>query len=468
MRAHPKPRLWLAMTIVTAMLLTACARPTTPSSQQPASGTQQPAQPAPSQPASDPNHDMDAWLAELKQLYSGSTITISAASHPSTTAFQQMIPEFEQATGITVRWDVVNEEQIGQKQTLEFQSKSGRFDVLMRSVEGNPRGASLGMYLPLDDFIQNKTPAWFDYEDIMPAYRDLFYFEDKQWAIPFAGETVFLIYRKDLFEQHGKQVPKTWDELYETAQYFQGRDGLSGVSLRTKRGWEFTYTWSVFIFPFGGRIVDPVNMTAALSDPGTRASLEYLIKLKSVAPPGVENYSFPEAWDAFMQGKTAMAVEASAAAPEVEDPAKSQVAGRVGYAPLPAGPAGGFSGVWGWGYAVSAHSKNPEAAWAAIVWLSSKAKQNQYVEVGGTVSRKSGLLDPAEQQKYPYYQGILAALDQAGELSKKGLSVVVKTPKWWDISDILGEYGALAFVGQMPVDQAINQMQSEVEKVLAE
>ena len=42
--------------------------------------------------------------------------------------------------------------------------------------------------------------------------------------------TFFLMYRKDLFEQYGVQVPTTMEEIEEAAA--SGRDGIYGITLR--------------------------------------------------------------------------------------------------------------------------------------------------------------------------------------------------------------------------------------------
>ena len=140
--------------------------------------------------------------------------------------------------------------------------------------------------------------------------------------------------------------------------------------------------------------------TPGFTKPETKASLQYMIDMMEYAPPGVESFSFPEAWDAFMQGKTAMMVEASAAAPGVENPEKSVVAGNVCYAPMPAGPAGAYSGVWGWGYGIPDKSEKKEAAYAYMMYTTSKAMQDEYIENGGIVSRTSYLENPEKQAEF--------------------------------------------------------------------
>ena len=412
---------------------------------------------------------LEQWAAGIRAEYEGTTLRLAVASHPSIEAFRQMTPDFEALTGITVIWDEMEEGVLADKLLIEASAGRSSYDVIMNCPEFTPALVELGVIEPLDRYIQDEStsPEWFDYEDILAAYRDMLSYEGQHYGIPFAGETVFLFYRQDLFDEYDVAVPQTFEELLQTAAFFQGKEeGLSGISMRTRLGWECTYMWSVFIFPFGGYIIDPDSGAAGLNDPGTVASLEYMIDLLEYAPVGVESFSFPEAWDAFMQGKTAMMVEASAAAPEVENPDKSVVAGNVGYAPMPAGPAGAYSGVWGWGLSITASSENQDAAWALITYLTSKELQDEYIANGGIVSRSSALSDPARQAQYPYYQAILDTLEQAAELQEQGLGVVVMIPEWSQISEIMGAEAARAIAGEISAQAAADNMQVQVEAIL--
>ncbi len=47
----------------------------------------------------------------------------------------------------------------------------------------------------------------------LPAYREANIVGGKVIALPYFADAQFLYYRKDLFEKHGVQPPKTWAEL---------------------------------------------------------------------------------------------------------------------------------------------------------------------------------------------------------------------------------------------------------------
>ena len=207
------------------------------------------------------SHDpIEDWAAGIKEMYGGTTITVAVASHPSIEAFKTMIPRFEELTGITVVLDEMEEGQLGQRRLLEVSAESASYDAMMTAIEWNAHVASSGYATPLEPWIESDiTPDWFNYEDILQAYRDMFLWDDgMHYGIPFAGETVFMFYRQDLFEEHGIDVPTTYDEVMEAAAYFSDNvDGVHGISYRARLGWEFTYMWSIFLAPFGGMMVDP-------------------------------------------------------------------------------------------------------------------------------------------------------------------------------------------------------------------
>jgi ABC-type glycerol-3-phosphate transport system substrate-binding protein len=416
--------------------------------------------------AYDPD-SVQAWLDEIRAQYEGETIVMSVSAHPSTTAFQETIKPFEEATGVTVEFDVLEEGAMLEKQLLECSSMSDTYDIYQVAVEAVTQMAETGCIVPLDDRVAS-APAFYDFEDLMPAYRDIFTVNDQTYAVPTAGESVFLMYRKDLFDAAGLEPPETWDELLEIAKQFDEAGEVDGVAFRAQKGWQFTYTYSIFLFPFGGMMLDPETGEVAIDSPESAAALDFMRALKPYAPVGIESFSFPESFQSMQNGDVAMLVEATAAGPEMEDPEKSSVAGKLGYTILPAGPAGAYTGVWGWSYGINAASEKQDLAWAVMTWLTSRYTHQDYLNAGGIVSRSSAFDDPANREQYPYFEATGQALAQAGDLAAKGLSVVPKSPLWTQMSDIMGNYGSEAFVDQMTSAEAVARMQEDIEAVFAE
>ena len=412
--------------------------------------------------------EFNAWLADTYKNYSGTEIKVAVASHPAIEALKAMTPQFEEKTGIKVVWDEMEEGILLDKFLVDATSGKSSYDVVMMCPEFTPTVVDLNLLTPLDDWFadKEKTPDWVAVDDILPAYRNMLYMNDHFWGLPFCGETIFMLYRKDIFDKYDLKVPTTFDELLETAKFInENVPDMAGISMRTRRGWEATYMWSVFIFPFGGKIIDFDANKPALDQKETIDSLKYFVELCKYGPVGIETFSYPESFDAFMQGKAGIMVEASFAASEAENPDKSIVAGKVGWAPMPTGPAGAFSGAWGWGLSLVDASEKKDAAWAFITYMTGKPMQSEYIANGGVVSRTSWLEDPKNQEEFPYYQAIIDTIKQATNLQTTGYGVVIMDPAWGPLSEMIGTEVSRAVTGEITVEEAAKNMQEQAVEI---
>lgn len=416
--------------------------------------------------------DLTDWGKAVKQKFGGTEITVAMATHPSTEAFQKMTPDFEKLTGIKVKWDVMEEIYLHDKLLTEHAAGTGRYDVLMMDVTWIGEFAKKRVVEPLDKYLVDKaaTPAWYDYADFVPAYsRGLGMFEGKVYGLPSAGESAFLAYRKDLFEKYGYSASKlkTVDDLMAAAKFFNGKEpGLYGISMRGRRGHHIDYGWFQFLYPFGGGVIDPKTTEPLINSPASVKSLEYFVNLMKYAPPGIENFSHEEATTTFMQGKAAIWFDATALAPWIEDATRSKVAGKVGYLPPVSGPAGSAACVAGWNLALSTKTKKDNAAWAFIVFMTSKANAVDYVNHGGVVTRTSILTSSEFVKRYPYYPQILDSLDLADKLIDKGIDWRPRLPEWPKMGEIIGLKASLALTGQLAPKPAADEAAREVRTLL--
>jgi multiple sugar transport system substrate-binding protein len=81
-----------------------------------------------------------------------------------------------------------------------------------------------------------------------------------------------------------------------------------------------------------------------------------------------------ESTSVFMEGKAAMIYDANVFKSLYENPKESKVAGKVGYAVIPAGPAGSVPHVSNWSLSINKNSTpaRQKAAWLFIQWATNK------------------------------------------------------------------------------------------------
>lgn len=417
---------------------------------------------------------VQGWGDAVKAQSDGKTITVAMASHPSTDAFQTMADQFTDLTGIKIVWDIVEETNLKNKQLLDAQG-AGSYDVFMVDAFWMSEYASKNILVPVEDYASDatKTPEWFDYEDIMPAYRNgISGANGVNYGVPTAGETRFIAYRTDLFEKYEKQPPKTMDEYLELAQFFNGKeDGLYGVSMRAQRGIHFASGWMSLMYNFGGGFLDQStigtgNVVVTANTPETVASLQFYVDLLKCAPPDVGSYTHEEALGAFLSGKTAMWLDATALAGQITNPESSTVADKVAFVPTPTGPAGDGAALAGWNLAIPNSSSNKDEAWAFIVFMAGKENSVDYVKAGGVATRGSVFENEELAALNPSFPAQKEALISANGLVEKGLSWIPQHDQINQILDIAGMYGSSALAGEITVQDACDSMQKDIEDLI--
>jgi multiple sugar transport system substrate-binding protein len=356
------------------------------------------------------------------QAFKGTTIRVMANKNVSGESIQALVPDFEKLTGIKVQYETFTEDQYRQKVLLELAAGTGAVDVIHTATaqEGLKYWRS-GWYEPLDEYLKNPrlTDPNFDLADISkPALQGNTY-DGKLVALPTTQQTTMLYYRKDLFEKAKLKVPQTFAELEETAKKLHntedGSQKVVGIVLRGKKA-AATSQWAPYLFGMGGTWLTKDGKPAINSAEAVQAFDLYGRLLRNYGPPGAVNYHWYECVSLFVQGKAAMYTDVSNRIFFFEDPAKSQVVGKIGYALFPAGPAGRKPTMEVWSMAVSSKSKKKEAAYLFVEWAASKENILKMHLKGAPSVRASAWKDPrflAEQKHKDWVEASLKSLDIA-------------------------------------------------------
>jgi multiple sugar transport system substrate-binding protein len=307
----------------------------------------------------------------ISNAYAGSEIRIIAANHPWNNAIQRLIPQFEAASGITVRLESYFEDQLSQRLQIGLTSGTSQADVFMfRPLQEGLLFQQNGWVADLSEFATND--AGWNFDDFQAGPLGTVTAGDVLFGVPIVTERQALYYRKDLFEAAGIPVPQTLEELEAAAAALTDPDNnVYGIVLRGQRSAAVTQ-FSSFLYSFGGAFIDAEG-NSALDTPEAQAAYEfYGSLLRNYGPPGTLNMSWPQAIAIFQQGQAAMYLDADILFTNVVDRNASLVADSVGFAPFPEGPAGRRPyAVTSWGLGMNAASPNKGAAWEFIRWATS-------------------------------------------------------------------------------------------------
>jgi multiple sugar transport system substrate-binding protein len=332
------------------------------------------------------------------QSQSGKTIKIMANKHPWVDIIEPKIGEFEELTGIKVDLAIYPEDQFRTKRTVEMVSGASDVDVFML-MPGNSLAQyhKSGWVAPLDGMMKSESLMWpeYDLDDIFTSALEAGMKEGGHYTIPILLETSLLAYNKEIFAKYNIAVPKTMEELEAAAKaIYEGSNGDTyGITLRGKKA-SATSQWVDFLHSFGGEWIE--NGKSGLGSDAAIAATDYYGRLlRLYGPKSAPSNSWYESISIFMQGKAAMVYDASVFKPNYENPEKSAIAGKVGYAPIPAGPAGSVPHVSNWALCIYSQSENKEAAWLFIQWATSKTVALEGL-LKGMPSARNSAWDSAE------------------------------------------------------------------------
>ncbi|WP_378948773.1 ABC transporter substrate-binding protein [Paracoccus sp. R86501] len=399
------------------------------------------------------------------------TLTIATVNNGDMVRMQALAADFtEKHPDIELDWVTLEENILRQRVTTDIATKGGQYDVMTIGTYEVPIWGAQDWLVALDDL-----PAEYDVDDLLPAIRDGLTIEGSLYAAPFYGESSMVMYRKDLMEKAGLEMPDapTWDFIKEAAAGMTDKDGeIYGICLRGKAGWGENMAFlTAMSNSYGARWFDE-EWNPQFDSEAWKATLDdYLMMLNEYGPPGAANNGFNENLALFQQGKCGMWIDATVAASFVTNPDNSTVADQVGFALAPdngLGKRGNW--LWAWSLAVPAGSQNVDAAKEFIAWATSKEYTAMVAEKEGWANVPPGtrqsLYDNAEYQKLPFAKMTLDSINAADPKNPTVDPVpytgvqFVAIPEFQGLGTAVGQQLAAALAGQTTAEQALQSAQA--------
>ena len=216
------------------------------------------------------------------------------------------------------------------------------------------------------------------------------------------------------------------------AKALHGPPGMYGIVYRGLKNANAT-PWAYLLFAMGGDYLTKDGKSAINTPEWAKTMDLYAGMLRQYGPPGVVNFNWYEASAAFMQGQVGIYFDGVNFANQFEDPSKSKIAGKVGYSVLPAGPGGHHTCTFTNAMAVSAQSKNKEAAYLFCCWSTNKQNAVRELLAGVGVGRASAWTNPEVKAKPKMPQSWYDAYLDSLKIGKPGLPEINSVTEYRDI-----------------------------------
>ena len=388
-------------------------------------------------------------------------------------------PTFEALSGVKVRFEKVPPGQIRQKAMLDLSSKTATYATSATDPMYYPLYVSNQWIEPLDKYLRDSAltdAAWFNYNDILKAWRDADSYEGKPYAIPYDGEVTVQVYRKDLYDAKGLKPAETLDDYLKNAAALNDpANRMYGMALRGFAGaGQNMYIYPSLFKEFGGTWFSGKKVVVN-SPAGVRALDWYVDAQSKYAPPAVRNWNWPDIADAFSQGTLGCYIDAHSSAAVLMNPEKSKVIGKVGFARWPKGPTGKrVTSIWNWGFPINAalSEKKKRATWLFVMWAASAETQARTSWKFAGPAKRSGL-NRTSLWKSPeflamtkdigpnFVEAALASLEQDTDVEWRP-----RVPQWPAIGETMGTAVQAALVGLKKSKEALDEAQARIDQIL--
>lgn len=408
------------------------------------------------------------WTLEgAAEPYAGTTIDAIFLDRPGYRAIIELLPEFEEATGITVNYEILPYENSRERQVLDF-TAGGDIDVVLVDLVWIGEFAENGWVVPISTFTDNPdlTDPELNLDGFFPLLLEAFgSWGGEVYGLPFDNYSGLLFYNRCMLEEAGFDgPPETWDAVlneYGPALTNPDEDQYA-FALQSLRGeTQSADSFMRVLWPFGGSLLDDTFHSNLMSEE-SQAGLQFRQDLMAYMPPGIVSYDHAEAVNALAQGQVAMITEWSAFYSTLVDPASSTIVDCLAVAPEPSGPAGRLPALGGFSLAVASQSSEEEqaATWLFIQWATSEAIARDYVEAGGVSGRTSIYEEPDIRETYMFVDPMVESW-QAGVPEFRP-----RFPAWPELSDIIAEWGTRMMLGDVSIADGAEEIGSRMEEIL--
>ena len=444
----------------------------------------QPADPAPDEPA-----DSGEAAASFARAIS---IEVWVVDNGATDTIQRLTPtEFTKKTGVIVEFVDIPRQEFRERLPSILRGSERADVVMIGSFEAAQFGAVNGWLHDLTSFAEDDPQYAFD--DIIASVASVNSAEraftnlipvERLYVVPFFAETSVLMYNQAIIDAAGVTVPEqpTWDEIAQIAELVH-TDEVAGICLNGSVGWdELGASLTTVVNTFGGTWWEanedgtPGQAQINQPDSGFRAATETYVDL--LRNFGQEDPGSDQCLQIMQDGGAAMWFGSSTSAQQLN---QEGLAGNLGVARAPVGPAGlPGGGLSSWGFALPIGGDDDKITYARefVSWATSDDFISLVGETDGWENAPGGTrLSTYENPDYQAANSTLAdvTLDELlsvdplnpGTTTRPGLPGVefVGIPEFQDIATQCTIEISAAIWGELTTDQALEACQEIASEV---
>ncbi len=345
----------------------------------------------------------------------GVTLVVPTSQAPWNPAYAKLVEEYQKETGNRVTLRPFPNPEVKTQQLNDVQSQSHTFDVYQINEGDIAQFMANNWVQPFTKVDPNfkPDPNIYSYSNVArwDASTKTFDPKGEVMNLPLLGNVDIFVYRKDIYSQLGLEVPTTWDEVISNGQKIQAAKAAKyGGVFRTQGtpgAYSITFEFQPLLNSAGGKWFESpgTNFTPAANSAAGVEAATWLRELAKLGPEATTTMGQAQVLAALQAGDAGESYLVAAAAAQLEDEANSNVAGKIGYAPLPpdaAGRSSSATGLWSLAIPAGLPEDRAKAALEYIEWMTSQKAMTLFAQFGGLPTRSDaynpeGLSGPAKE-----------------------------------------------------------------------
>lgn len=393
-------------------------------------------------------------------------VTLEIIQDPQSPLIQEAWPaiwkNFEQAhPGVSVKYDMPVWGTI-QEKVLTLAAGNALPDVTYIHTQFLPDWHAAGVLRDLNPVAARDRAARLD--DFFPGVLAFFQPKGSTRGLPFFSGPAVLFYNKALFQRYGVRDPNeyekegrwTWDTFLELSRQLTRGEGAARTwgyqGTNTQLVWNAMWVWMN-----GGELWDKDETVFRMHEPPAAEAMQFqadLLTKHRVWPTAEENRELP---NGFLSGRSGLYLFGKGYATNI----KGQPDLTAGVCPVPKGKQGRVCRDGPGAVGVTAQSKQPDAAFELVKYMSGAGGQEQFLALGASVPVRKSMAGAKE-----YLSTLLPWEDRAVyEDASKAVRPIVYPGGFGDIEKKWQEARTELFAGT-PARDALAAIKPAVDAIL--
>ena len=337
-----------------------------------------------------------AAAPQAAQAYDVSELQVNIWDNNQLAGLQQIADEWSAESGVKVTINVVDWDNYWT--LLEAGASGGQMpDVFWMHSNTAQMYMENDLLLNLDEYIaaDDAIDLANYYEGIVNLYKS----NGVQYALPKDHDTIALLYNKALFDKYGVEYPTdewTWEDLRDAAAKITeagAADGVYGYALNTSNNQD---GWYNIVYDYGAQIITDDHKGTTIGSDAGKAGMEMVRQLLEVGAPQT-TVAETGTDSLFKSGLAAMITQGSWM---INSFYTAENAADYAWAMLPYADVNGngacdegerYSAYNGLGWAASANTADPAAAYSLISYFCAEKGQLEQSELGVTMGGMLGV-----------------------------------------------------------------------------